>query len=87
MNIIFLDTETSGLDGTDRIIEIGLVVMDENMKIIHESCDFCNIPFKLSDEIIKHTGIKDCDLEHAKKIKDTPAFHTLQKYNNKNSIC
>ena len=47
--------------------------MDENMKIIHESCDFCSIPFKLSDEIIKHTGIKDCDLEHAKKIKDEAA--------------
>lgn len=86
MYIIFLDTETSGLHGTDRIIEFGIVVLDENMNTVFEGSDYCHIHFKLSNEVSEYNGIKDSDLVNAKKIKDTPTYKEFEKYNNEDNI-
>lgn len=86
MKIIILDTETSGLTGKDRIIEFGIIILDENLEQVYSGSDFCHIDFELSEETTKYNGIKNSNLKGAKKIKDTPSFKEFQKYNNKENI-
>ena len=83
--VCVLDTETSGLTGKDRIIEFGLIVLNEDSKVVYKGSDYCSIPFELSHEVSEYTGIKNSDLKDAKKIKDTPTYHEFMKYNNKNN--
>ena len=86
MKTIILDTETSGLTGKDRIIEFGIVILNEQFEIEYKGVDYCSIPFELSKEASDYTGIKNSDLVNAKKIKDTPSFSVFQKYNNSENI-
>ena len=57
-NIVFVDTETTGLDPMkDRVIEIGVVKIDKDNNITKYS-KLINPGFKISKEIRLITGIK-----------------------------
>lgn len=86
MKVIVLDTETSGLTGNDRVVEFGVIILNENMEIEYRDSSYCSIPFELSKEASDYTGIKNSDIKDAKKIKDTPAFIEFQKHNNKHNV-
>lgn len=86
MCIIILDTETSGLTGSDRIIELGIIILDENMKEIYSGSEFCKIPFELSTDVSEYTGIYERDLIGANKIKETSVFLKFQEYNTQENI-
>lgn len=67
-SILFLDTETSGLNfKTDRIIELAAIrcVFDGEVKITHEMDDFVQLPAggKVPPKIVELTGITDEMLE------------------------
>lgn len=71
MNILLIDTETTGLllpDGAPlekqpRIIEFAGVLYNENLLELERLDFMCSVPFPLPSIIIKTTGIKDKDLE------------------------
>lgn len=78
MRLIF-DTETTGLlqpdnaalDTQPRIIEYGIVILDENYNRVSEHSGVVNPGFPISAEITKITGLVDADL------KDAPSFASL----------
>lgn len=86
MFTVLLDTETSGLTGKDRVIELGIIVLNENFEIVYSGSDYCKINFKLSKEVVKYTGINDSYLENAKPIKETNTYLKFKEYNNENNI-
>lgn len=86
MFTILLDTETSGLTGNDRVVELGIVILDENFQIVYSGSDYCKINFKLSKDVTEYTGINDSHLENAKSLKETNTYLKLKEYNNKNNI-
>ena len=64
-NIVFVDTETTGLDPMkDRVIEIGVVKIDKDNNITKYS-KLINPGFKISKEIRLITGIKIKELNTA----------------------
>ena len=86
MFTILLDTETSGLTGKDRVIELGIIILNEDFDIVYSGSDYCKINFKLSKEVVEYTGINDSDLENAKPIKETNTYLKLKEYNNEKNI-
>ncbi len=72
-NIVFVDTETTGLDPMkDRVIEIGIVKIDKDNNITKYS-KLINPGFKISKEIRMITGIK------IKELNTAPYFEEIVK--------
>jgi len=81
--IIFLDTETTGLEDTDKIVSIALVVLDgDNSNEIYELINEGKKVPPLASSInhITNEMIKD-----KKKLVDSEAFKFLQKNNSKST--
>jgi DNA polymerase III epsilon subunit-like protein len=74
MLLLFLDTETSGVNcQTDQIIEVGGLVIDLNpknleLKIIDKFESLISLRKPLEDKITRITGITSGDLEFAPKL-------------------
>ena len=67
---VCIDLETTGLNPkTDRIIEIGVVKMENNV-VVDEWETFVNPDRKLEERIIELTGIHDEQLSSAPKIEE-----------------
>lgn len=69
LNFCVIDLETTGGNpDTDRIIEIGMVKI-ENLKLTEEQNYLVNPEKEIPEFIQKLTGIKATDVQHAKKIE------------------
>ena len=80
--IIIFDTETTGLDEEDKIIQVGAIIADsqsgEPLEVYNELCS-CEIPIKI--EAMATHGIREEQLIGKPKFEETDFFKTLQKLN------
>jgi len=83
---IIFDTETTGLEQENEIIEIGAIIIDSEDKnyyqIFNELCQ-ATIPIKI--EAMATHGIREDDIKNKPFFKDSNFYKTLKELNNKNN--
>ena len=80
--LIVLDTETTGLDNEDRIIQLALLVVNAQTLEVEESyCSLCkaSVPIKPGASAVNKKT--DEMLEDQPVIQHTEAYKALEKYN------
>lgn len=81
--LIFLDLETTGLDGSDKICSIGIIGVDENSETsIYE---LINEGKKISSKASSINHITNEMIKGKPAFKDSRAMEFLEKYNNEYS--
>ena len=83
---IIFDTETTGLDLEDKIIQVGAIIVDSKNpnypEIYNELCS-CDIPIKI--EAMATHGIREKELIGKPNFKDTKFFKKLKELNNESN--
>ena len=87
--LIFGDTETSGLEPEDRIVQIAFSYIDKPHSNYGNSFflnpkrytfdELCNPGIDINPEASQYTGIFDCHVKNKKKLSETQSFKTLNK--------
>lgn len=77
--LIFLDLETTGLESTDKIVSIGLVIQDDGE--IKEFYDEVNEGKKIPPKASSIHHITNEDIKNKPKLKDTKSFKFLESFN------
>ena len=77
--LIFLDLETTGLEPSDKIISIGLVVKDDDG--IKEYYDEVNEGKKISPKASSINHITNEDIKNKPTLKDSETFKILDSFN------
>lgn len=83
---IIFDTETTGLEEKDRIIQVGAIIVDSTPKVkpvVYDELCSCEEPIKI--EAMATHGIREDQLIGKPKFEDTLFFSTLKELNNKNN--
>lgn len=81
--VIIFDTETTGLDNEDEIIQIGAIIIDTNNKEYYEKFDelfSSNVPIKI--EAMATHGIRNEQINDKPKFKDSKFLNKLNELNN-----
>ncbi len=81
--VIIFDTETTGLDSEDKIIQIGAIIVDTDNKEYKEKFDelfSCDIPIKI--EAMSTHGIRNEHIKDKPKFKDSKFWKILNELNN-----
>ena len=82
--LIFLDTETTGVQEKDKIISIGIIVVDgDEVKI---SYDLVNDGKKISPKASSINHITNEMIKAKVKLKDSDTYKILKKYNNEDNV-
>ncbi len=76
---IILDTETTGTDEEDRIIQLGYLVLDGKNIEVHNEFNSSDIPIKIP--AMEVHGITPEMIESKVKCQETTAFKRLQELN------
>lgn len=86
MKFIILDTETTGVDAEDRIIQLSYLVTDEEGNILEIHDQFCSapVPIKFDSMAIHH--ITPEMLEDKPACVDTEAFRRLNELNTPENV-
>jgi len=82
--LIFLDTETTGLEEKDKICSIGIIVV--NGDSLHVEYDLINESKKISPKASSINHITNEMLKDKPKFKDSNTYKFLLKNNNENTI-
>ena len=86
MKYIILDTETTGVDEEDRIIQLSYLVTDMDGKILEMHDDLCTAPLPTKFESMAIHGITPEMLEGKPVCVDTKAFARLNELNTPENI-
>ena len=82
---IFFDTETTGIEAEDQIIQIGAIITDTNgelyQKGVYDELCSSKIPIKL--QAMSTHGIRQEELEDKPEFKKTEFWNDLNELNNK----
>jgi ATP-dependent DNA helicase DinG len=70
MNYAVLDLETTGHGAGDEIIQVGLVLLDETMKVIRTYNTFVKPAIPIPPFITQLTGIDESMVEDAPPVED-----------------
>ncbi len=80
---IFFDTETTGIEAEDQIIQIGAIITDTQgglyKKGVYDELCATNIPIKL--QAMSTHGIRDKELEEKKSFNKTEFWYDLNELN------
>ena len=83
---IIFDTETTGLNEEDKIIQVGAIIVEHKnsdyLKVYDELCS-CEVPIKI--EAMATHGIREQQLTGKPKFEETEFFNTLKELNNENN--
>jgi len=80
---IIFDTETTGLDAEDRIIQVGAITVDSRDKeysVLHNELCSSDIPIKI--EAMSTHGIRQVQVEGKPSFKESDFFKHLNELNN-----
>ncbi len=81
--IVIFDTETTGLDEEDRIIQVGAIILDlddkEHIEHYDELCSTNEVPIKI--EAMSVHGIREEAIKDKPLYKDTKFKKALDKHN------
>ncbi len=80
--VIIFDTETTGFEEKDKIIQIGAIIVDTNNKEYYEKFDelfSADIPIKI--EAMEIHGIRNEHIKNKPKFKDSKFWNILNKLN------
>jgi DNA polymerase III epsilon subunit-like protein len=83
---IIFDTETTGLDSEDRIIQVGAIIVDSKDKEysdLHNELCSCEVPIKI--EAMATHGIRESQLVGEGKFEDSRFFKVLKELNNESN--
>ena len=84
---IILDTETTGLDNEDRIIQLAIVVVNSKTLSIEEThCSLCKAPLPIKPKAAAINKKTDEMLEDKPIITHTDAYRALEKYNKPENV-
>jgi len=78
-NYIILDTETTGTDEQDRIIQLGYIVLGAKDVEVHN--EFCSADLPIKFGAMEVHGITQEMIEDRPKCTDTPAYKRLLELN------
>jgi len=82
--LIFLDTETTGLEVEDRVCSIGLIAVDkEDTQVLYE---LVNEGKKLSPKASSINHLTNEMLKNKKPFKESEVYKFLEKHNNQESV-
>jgi len=83
---IFLDTETTGKDEIDRIVQLSYFVYDISSELPTIYDDYCNPEIKIPYIAMETHHITNEFIENKPHIKDTKAYRVLEELNDENNI-
>ena len=81
--LVFLDIETTGLESTDKICSIGIVVIDAEKE--YSKYELVNESKKISPKASSVNHITDEMIQNKPKLIDTTIYEFLNKHNNINT--
>jgi exodeoxyribonuclease X len=81
MAIVILDTETTGTEPEDRIIQLAYLVIDEHGELIEFHDEFCSAPLPIKFESMAIHNITPEMLEGKPPCVDTKGFRRLEELN------
>jgi DNA polymerase-3 subunit epsilon/exodeoxyribonuclease X len=81
---VLFDTETTGLDDDDRIIQIGAIIVGEDGKMLHYN-DFCKNDKPIGLEAMETHHITNEHIENAPSFSETKCYQKIQEFNNSNN--
>jgi len=82
--LIFLDTETTGLEDKDKVCSIGIIAVDEES--LHVEYDLVNDGKKISPKASSINHITNEMLKEKPKLQESKAYKFLQEQNNKDTV-
>lgn len=81
--LIIFDTETTGLDDKDRIIQVGAIVVDSKDLTYAKAYDeLCSSDKPINIEAMSTHGIRQVQLEGKPSFAESEFFHALKQLNN-----
>jgi len=81
---ILLDTETTGADDKDRVIQLGFMVLDGKNVQVHN--DLCSTEVEIGFGAMEVHGITPEEIEGKPKCIDTSAFKALEALNTSDNV-
>jgi len=82
--LIFLDTETTGLEEKDKICSIGIIAVDGD--ILHVEYDMVNEAKKISPKASSINHITNEIIKDKPKLQDSNTYKFLQEHNSEDTI-
>jgi DNA polymerase-3 subunit epsilon/exodeoxyribonuclease X len=83
--IIFFDTETTGANSDDEIIEVGAIVEDLDGNILEHYDELCSAKKLIHPEAMATHGIRNEDIEGKPNFIDSNFWARIQELNSSNS--
>lgn len=80
--LIIFDTETTGINEEDKIIQVGAIISDlDNKKYIEKYDELCSTDIPIKIEAISTHGIRQIDIKNKPLYKNTNFKRTLEELN------